>query len=196
MPAFAKEASISDAAATTLLSQLGGAPAPDGAHLIPEIYGDLRRVAAAYMRRERPDHTLQPTALVHEAYAQLADRDDAEWLDHTHFLATAATVMRHILVDHARAKRAGKRGGVQHQVTLDDALLSSADNVVDVLSVHQALERLTVLDSRQGRVVELHFFGGLTFPEIAEVLDISERTAKREWSMARAWLRLELAVTS
>ena len=101
--------------------------------------------------------------------------------------------MRHILVDHARSKRAGKRGGVQHQITLDEALLPSADNTVDILSLHQALERMSAFDARQGRVVELHFFGGLTFEEIALVLGISERTVKREWSMARAWLRTELA---
>lgn len=184
---------VSDTSVTALLSQLSAGHRDAEARLIPQVYDELRRLAAGYMRRERVEHTLQPTALVHEAYAQMVDHPHQHWHNRAHFLATAAQVMRHILVDHARAKRAEKRGGIQHQITLDEGLLPTADRTVDILSIHQALERLTAFDARQGRVVELHFFGGLTFEEIALVLGISERTVKREWSMARAWLRTELA---
>jgi RNA polymerase sigma-70 factor (ECF subfamily) len=184
---------VSDTSVTALLTQLSAGNRDAEARLIPQVYNELRRLAAGYMRRERQDHTLQPTALVHEAYAQLVDHPNQHWQNRAHFLATAAQVMRHILVDHARSKRAEKRGGIQHQITLDEALLPSVDRTVDILSIHQALERLSVFDARQGRVVELHFFGGLTFDEIALVLNLSERTVKRDWSMARAWLRTELA---
>ncbi len=184
---------VSDTSVTALLTQLSAGNREAEARLIPQVYTELRRLAAGYMRRERQDHTLQPTALVHEAYAHLVDHPQQHWHNRAHFLATAAQVMRHILVDHARSKRAEKRGGVQHQITLDEVLLPSVDRTVDILSIHQALERLSEFDARQGRVVELHFFGGLTFEEIALVLNLSERTVKREWSMARAWLRTELA---
>ena len=184
---------VSDTSVTALLSQLSAGHREVEGRLIPQVYNELRRMAAGYMRRERPDHTLQPTALVHEAYAQLVDHPQQRWENRAHFLATAAQVMRHILVDHARAKRAEKRGGIHQQVTLDEALLPTQERTLDILSIHQALERLSTFDARQGRVVELHFFGGLTFEEIALVLGISERTVKREWSMARAWLRTELA---
>ena len=193
MSAPEQEAHLANNSVTMLLSQISAGDREAEARLIPQVYDELRRVAAAYMRRERVDHTLQPTALVNEAYAHLVDHPSPHWHSRAHFLATAAQIMRHILVDHARARRAGKRGGVQQQVTLDEGLLASSDRTVDILSLHQALERLAAFDARQGRVVELHFFGGLTFEEIALVLSISERTAKREWSMARAWLRTELA---
>ena len=193
MPAPHIAPHVADTSVTALLSQLSAGNRDAEARLIPQVYNELRRIAAAYMRRERNDHTLQPTALVNEAYAHLVEQPQAQWQNRAHFLATAAQIMRHILVDHARAKRAGKRGGVQQQVSLDEALLSSANRTVDILSIHEALDRLSAFDPRQGRVVELHFFGGLTFDEIALVLSISERTAKREWSMARAWLRTELA---
>ena len=193
MAVVPKTSPVSETSIAALLTQLGAGDRDAEARLIPYVYQELRRVAAAYMRRERADHTLQPTALVHEAYAQLVDNPHVNWQSRAHFLATAAQVMRHILVDHARAKQAGKRGGVQHQVTLDEGLLTSTDRTVDILFIHQALERLAALDDRQGRIVEFHFFGGLTFEEIAHVLGISERTVKREWSMARAWLRTELA---
>ncbi len=195
MTAEPKASHVSEPSITALLTQLSAGHREAEALLIPHVYNELRRLASAYMRRERADHTLQPTALVHEAYAHLVDHPNAHWQSRAHFLATAAQ-MRHILVDHARARQAGKRGGIQHQITLDEALLPSADRTVDILFIHQALERLAAFDPRQGRVVELHFFGGLTFDEIAHVLGISERTAKREWSMARAWLRTELAERS
>jgi len=161
--------------------------------LMTQVYAELRRLARKYMRAERVNHTLQPTALVNEAYLRLMGEPGASWEDRAHFFAAAAQLMRHILVDHARARIASKRGGVQHQVTLDEALLSAEDRSIDVLALHEALEKLAKLDERQARVVELHFFGGLTFGEIAYVLDAAERTVKRDWSMARAWLKLELS---
>jgi RNA polymerase sigma-70 factor, ECF subfamily len=168
------------------------------AALMTQVYGELRRLARKYMRAERANHTLQATALVNEAYLRLMGRQGsgATWQDRAHFYAAAAQLMRHILVDHARAHRAGKRGGEQHQVTLSEGLASGEDKTVEVLALHEALEKLASLDPRQARVVELHFFGGLTFPEIACVLDTSERTVKRDWTMARAWLKIQLTKKS
>jgi RNA polymerase sigma factor (TIGR02999 family) len=158
-----------------------------------QVYAELRRLARHYMRSERANHTLQPTALVNEAYLRLIAQPGVSWQSRAHFFAAAAQLMRRILVDHARAHRAGKRGGAQQQVTLDENLLSPESASVDVLAVHEALENLAKLDARQARIVELHFFGGLTFEEIAHVLGTSERTVKRDWAMARAWLKLELS---
>jgi RNA polymerase sigma factor (TIGR02999 family) len=188
-----REPDGSDDSITSLLAELSKGHREAEARLVPQVYAELRRLAGHYMRRERANHTLQATALVHEAYAHLVQQKNAPpWRDRAHFFATAAQVMRHILVDHARAHQAEKRGGVQQQVTLNDALLSSKDRVIDVLALHEVLERLTTLNARQGKIVEMHFFSGLGFEEIAMVLDLSERTVKREWSMARAWLRNEL----
>jgi RNA polymerase sigma factor (TIGR02999 family) len=183
----------SDGSITALLTQLGEGKREAEARLIPQIYQELRRVAGHYMRHERVNHTLQPTALVHEAYTRLVQERQITWQSRAHFFATASKLMRHILVDHARARHADKRGGIQHQVTLDAAILPAREHSLDVLAVHEALERLTTLDRRQGRIVELHFFGGLSLDEIASVLHISERTVKRDWRMARAWLRNELS---
>jgi RNA polymerase sigma factor (TIGR02999 family) len=177
---------------TALLHQLSAGNREAEADLVPQIYGELRRLAACYMRRERQNHTLQPTALVHEAYERLIQQPQLSWQSRAHFYAAASQLMRHILVDYARTRQAAKRGGVQKQVTLDETVLAAADNTVDMLVLHEALERLGSFDERQERIVELHFFGGLTFEEIAMVLNISERTAKRDWSMARAWLKGEL----
>jgi RNA polymerase sigma-70 factor (ECF subfamily) len=178
---------------TALLHQLSEGNRDVEADLIPQIYPELRQLAARYMRRERRNHTLQPTALVHEAYERLVQQPQIPWQSRAHFYATAAQLMRNILVDHARARQAAKRGGIQHQVTLDETVLSTTDQSVDILALHEALERLTKYDARQSRIVELHFFGGLTFEEIALVLCVSDRTVKRDWSMARAWLKGELA---
>jgi len=178
---------------TAMLGQLTAGNRDVEARLIPEIYEELRRLARNYMWQERGNHTLQPTALVHEAYAKLVQQEQVPWQSRAHFFAAASLLMRHILVDHARARRAGKRGGVQQQVTLDDVMLEAKDQTIDVLALNEAIERLTILDARQAKVVEMHFFGGLTFEEIALVLDVSERTAKGDWSMARAWLRGELS---
>jgi RNA polymerase sigma factor (TIGR02999 family) len=177
---------------TALLAQLSEGKRDVEAELIPQVYAELRRLAAAYMRRERGNHTLQPSALVNEAYLRLVQQADVQWQNRAHFFATASHLMRHILVDHARARQAGKRGGVQHQVTFEDAVLRVPEQSIDILALHEALERLATFDTRQAKVVELHFFGGLSFEEIALILHMSDRTAKRDWSMARAWLKQEL----
>ena len=162
------------------------------AALMTQVYGELRCLARKYMRAERANHTLQATALVNEAYLRLMGQQDASWQDRAHFFAAAAQLMRHILVDHARSRKAGKRGGEQQQVTLTESIAAEEKKTVEVLALHEALEKLARLDERQARVVEMHFFGGLTFGEIAYVLDTSERTVKRDWTMARAWLYKEL----
>jgi RNA polymerase sigma-70 factor, ECF subfamily len=181
-----------DSSITALLTQLSEGNRDVEARLIPQIYDELRRVAGRYMRRERANHTLQPTALVNEAYVRLVQEPHFHWKSRAHFFATAAQLMRHILVDHARARHAGKRGGFQNQVTLDENLLQASSHSIDILALHEALDRLSALDPRQGRIVELHFFGGLSFEEIASVLEVSERTVKRDWAMARIWLFKEV----
>ena len=178
-----------DNSITSLLAQLSEGNREVEARLIPQIYDELRRLAGRYMRFERENHTLQPTALVNEAYAQLIHEPHVHWKSRAHFFAMASQLMRHILVDHARARHAAKRGGMQHQVTLVEDILSAPGQApIDVLALHEALEQLTKLEPRQGRIVELRFFGGLSFEEIALILRIGERTVKRDWSMARLWL--------
>jgi RNA polymerase sigma-70 factor, ECF subfamily len=193
MAALAPEPGRSDNSITALLVQLSAGNREVEAQLIQRVYGELRRLAARYTRSERGNHTLQPTALVYEAYTRLVQQPQVPWQSRAHFFATASQLMRHILVDYARARRAGKRGGVQHQVTLSEAVLQPQNRTIDVLALHEALEHLVQLDPRQARIVELHFFGGLNFEEIAMVLALSERTVKRDWSMARAWLQGELS---
>jgi RNA polymerase sigma-70 factor (ECF subfamily) len=161
--------------------------------VVNRVYPELRRIAGRFMRNERTPHTLQPTALVNEAYLRLAGEADIAWQNKAHFLALAALSMRQILVDHARSRAAKKRGGNQNQITLSEPLLGNSPPIFDVLFIHEAIEQLTALDARQAHIVELHFFGGLSFEEIASVLGISARTVKRDWSMARAWLRTRLA---
>ncbi len=165
-------------------------PEDDAIHL--SIYQELRKLANAKMRRERGSHTLQATALVHEAYLRLADQPESIWKDRPRILALAAHAMRHILVDHARARAAGKRGAGAMQVTLDEGLAATGGTDVDVLAVDQALTRLAEFDPRQARILELHFFAGMTFDEIAAELGMSARTIKRDWTMARAWLHGQL----
>jgi len=160
--------------------------------LLPLVYHELRRQARRYMRNERPDHTLQATALVHEAYLKLIEQREITWQNRAHFFGVAAQLMRRILVDHARARLAHKRGGSQEQISLDGAVAFSPAQSEQFLALHEALNRLAQLDQRQGRIVELKFFGGLTDEEVAEVLAISLRTVKRDWSVARAWLFREL----
>jgi RNA polymerase sigma factor (TIGR02999 family) len=157
------------------------------------LYRELRRIAAAKMRFERGNHTLQPTALVHEAYMRLADHQSAVWSDRPRILALAAHIMRNILVDHARAHRADKRGAGAVQVTLDEGVAVSNGSMADILAMDEGLKRLAEFDPRQAKVLELHFFAGLTFEEIAEQLGVSSRTIKSDWNMARAWLHRELA---
>jgi RNA polymerase sigma-70 factor (ECF subfamily) len=160
--------------------------------LMTIVYGELHQIAVRYMARERDKNTLQPTALVNEAYLRLVQQQQVAWQGRAHFLAVAAQVMRHILVDKARARKAGKRGGIQHQITLDDAVAVAGSRSIDLMALDEALTRLAALDERQSRIVELRFFGGLSIEEVALVLGISERTAKRDWTMARAWLHQEL----
>ena len=160
--------------------------------LLPIVYQELRRLAASYLRRERPGQTLQPTALVHEAYLRLMkDRPD-RWQNRAHFCAIAAHSMRQILIERARARGALKRGGERHRVTLDDALVAGGERSIDLLALDEALERLAAFDPDQARLVELRFFGGLTVEETAEAMNISPATVKRHWAVACAWLAREL----
>lgn len=161
--------------------------------LIQRLYRDLRRMASAQLRSERRNHTLQPTALVHEAYARLVQQSEVHLRDRIHLMAIASQLMRQVLVDYARTRLASKRGGAQRQVTLDEGVLTEQSRSLDVLAVDEALRHLSDLDPRHARIVEMHFFGGLTFDEIAQILDLSVRTVKRDWTMARAWLRSELS---
>ena len=163
----------------------GNIPARD--RLLSMVYDDLRRQAAAYLRRERSDHTLRPTALVHEAYLRLSDQRHVVWQNRGHFFSLAAQAMRRILVDHARGRGAAKRAGHGARVTLDDDIVSPQPHV-DLAALDDALNELGVADPQQARIVELRFFGGLSVEEIAELLTLSPATVKREWSSAKAWL--------
>jgi RNA polymerase sigma factor (TIGR02999 family) len=160
--------------------------------LIPMVYGELRRLARRHLWRERPDHTLQSAALVNEAYLRLVRQDSPKWQNRAHFFGVAAQLMRHILVDHARGRRAGKRGGSAPRLVLDPELVPAQNPEIDVVALDSALGKLTALDPRQGRLIELRFFGGLSIEETAVVLGVSTATVEREWVTARAWLRLEL----
>ena len=161
--------------------------------LLPLVYGELRGLAARRLRRERPDHTLQPTALVHEAFIRLVDQRRVRWQNRAHFYGVAAQVMRRILVDRARKRAADKRGAGWQRVTLVGDKTPNSSRDVDVLALDDALRRLAVLDPQQERIVELRYFGGLTLDETAEVTGISTATVKREWAIARAWLRAQLS---
>ena len=160
--------------------------------LMPLVYDELHKVAAQYLRRQRPDHTLQPTALVNEAYLKLIDISDVDWQDRAHFFAFASQTMRHILVDYARAQLREKRGGAAQRLSLDEAISYSKDTEVDLLSLDEALRELEAIDEKQSKIVELRFFGGLTVEETAVVLKISPATVKREWRIAKAWLHRKI----
>ena len=160
--------------------------------LLPIVYQELRRLAASYLRRERQGYTLQPTALVHEAYLRLLKDKPGRWENRAHFCAIAAHSMRQILIERARARDAKKRGGERHRVTLDEGLVAGGGRSIDLLALDQALERLAALDAEQARLVELRFFGGLTVEETAEAMSISPATVKRHWTVACAWLAREL----
>jgi RNA polymerase sigma factor (TIGR02999 family) len=165
-----------------------------GEKLLPIVYAELHRRASAAMRREDDGHTLQPTALVHEAYMRLVDQKNAQWQNRSQFYGIAAQLMRRILIDHAREHLAAKRGGGAKAVTLSGIEApNDSDEAIDVLELHEALERLTAMDERQGKIVELRYFGGLSVEETAEALELSPATIKREWATARAWLKRELA---
>jgi len=178
---------------TQVLARVRAGEADAGQDLLPLVYEELRALARGQLSRERRNHTLQATALLHEAWMKLGNLERAAPKDRAHFLAIAARTMRQILVDHARRKKAGKRGEGWDRVTLDVALDQLRCSELDVIALDDALEQLATQDPRKARVVELRFFAGLTMPEIAEVLGVSERTAEGDWYMARAWLRKALA---
>jgi RNA polymerase sigma factor (TIGR02999 family) len=173
---------------TILLKKLTAGDNDASSELMAAVYNELRRLAASYMRRERPDHTLQATALVHEAYLKLVNQRTVDWQNRAHFYGVAAQLMRRILVDHARGRLRDKRGGGQKMVSLDEPLLADERQAGALLELDEALQRLAKLDPRQSRVVELRFFGGLTVEETAEVMGVSPKTVKRDWAVARAWL--------
>lgn len=160
--------------------------------LIPLVYDELRRLARRHLRRERPDHTLQSAALVHEAYLRLIHEDAPQWQNRAHFFGVAAQLMRHILVDHARNRLAAKRGAGAPRLTLDPQIALPQKREVDLVALDDALNQLAALDPQQSRLVELRFFGGLSIEETSVVLGISQATVKRDWATARAWLRREM----
>jgi RNA polymerase sigma-70 factor, ECF subfamily len=183
---------------TALLLAWGAGDESAAERLLPAVYDELHRQASRAMRRENGEITLQATALVHEAYLRLVDQRRVEWRNRAHFFGIAAQAMRRVLVDAARARHAEKRGGGMQQVTLIDAqhaVPGEEAQDVDVLALHEALERLAMLDPDQARLVELRYFGGLTIEETAEALGVSPATTKREWAVARAWLRRELTTS-
>jgi len=161
--------------------------------LMPLIHEELRRLAHHYMSHERPGHTLQTTALVNEAYLRLVNRKGVHWQNRAHFFAIAATLMRSLLVDHARSHAYAKRGGDARKITIDEAMIVSQERAAEVVALDDVLKQLANFDPQQSRIVELRFFGGLTIDETAEVLGLSPATIKREWSTARAWLYRELS---
>jgi RNA polymerase sigma factor (TIGR02999 family) len=161
--------------------------------LMPLVYDELRRLARSYLRRERPDHTLQATALVHEAYLRLIDQHSVSWQNRAHFFGIASQMMRRILVNHALARAARKRGGPQQKLSLDEALGFADQREMDLIALDEALKKLELLDPRQSRIVELRFFGGLTIEETAEIISLSPATVKRELSTARLWLRHQIS---
>ncbi len=161
--------------------------------LMPLVYEELHRLAHRYLSRERPNHTLQTTALVNEAYLRLVDRENVHWQNRAHFFAISAQLMRCILVDHARSLAYAKRGGGARKIELDEALVVSQERAADVVALDEALKQLAGFDPQQSRIVELRFFGGLTIEETAEALSLSPATIKREWVSAKAWLYHELA---
>jgi RNA polymerase sigma factor (TIGR02999 family) len=175
-------------AATALLLGWSAGAEQARAELLSLVYDELRRIAQRYLRQERRNHTLQPTALVHEAYLRMIDQRSVDWRNRAQFVGLAATMMRRVLVNHARERAAEKRGGDADRVSLTWAPDVAATPPLEVVPVHEALERLEALDARKGRVVELKFFGGLTTAEAAEVLHVSVATVERDWSVARAWL--------
>lgn len=177
---------------TRLLIDARAGDAQAEAQVLSVLYRDLKRRAQAMMGREQHNHTLQPTALVNEAYARLVGSQLPEWESRTHFLAIAAKVMRRVLVDHARARAAQRRGGDVQTISLDTDLPLSTEHDPDVIALDQALERLAALDPRQAQMVTMRFFGGLTVSEVADVMGISKRAAEAEWTMAKAWLRQAL----
>jgi RNA polymerase sigma factor (TIGR02999 family) len=186
------EPSVPPHRVTQLLQQWGHGDDAALAELTPLVYEELRRLAHHYMEGQRPNHTLQTTALVNEAYLRLADQTDPNWQSRAHFFAVAARAMRQILVSYARSNRAQKRGGGAATIGLDEAAILSPEQSKEIIDLHEAMERLGMLDSRKAQVVELKFFGGLNYDEIAEVLKIARVTVRRDWEFAKLWLYTEL----
>jgi RNA polymerase sigma factor (TIGR02999 family) len=177
---------------TQLLARLSAGDSEASARLIPLIYSELRVMAGRYMRRERTDHTLQATVLVHEAYMRLAGPNRIQWQNRAHFFGVAAQVMRRVLLDYARDHRALKRGGAASRITLDPSLRPTESHLDYVLILEESLQKLAATDPEQSRLVELRFFAGMTVQETSEVMGISTATVKREWAHAKAWLRREM----
>jgi RNA polymerase sigma-70 factor (ECF subfamily) len=177
---------------TQLLGKWGQGDRAALEELLPLVYAELRRLARHYLARERPNQTLQPTALVNEAYLRLIDQRVSHWQNRSQFFGVAAQLMRRILVDHARGVQAAKRGGQQYAVSLSQADATSVEPELDVLALHESLNELAEADAQQAQIVELRYFGGLTTNETAEVLGVSDTTVEREWRSARAWLRTRL----
>jgi len=178
---------------TELLAQISGGNRAAVDELMPLVYRELKRIAGGQLGRERVGHTLQATALVHEAYLKLVDQREVAWQNRAHFFGVSAQAMRRILLDYAKSRGRRKRGGDVRRTSFDEALAVADDRESDLLSIDEALTRLEQLDARQAKVVELRFFGGLSVEETAEVLGVSAPTVKREWAMAKAWLHRELA---
>jgi len=177
---------------TALLKRLADGNQDAANQLVPMIYQELHRLAVLHLRRERPNHTLQPTALVHEAYLKLVAQRHADWQSRAHFFAVASNLMRRILVDYARRHLRAKRGAGQATLSLDDVLLVSPDRPDEMLALDESLTGLEKMDARQARIVELRYFGGLTVEEVAKLLGISPTSVRREWASAKAWLYGEL----
>lgn len=182
----------SPAEVTTLLNKLAEGDQAAAAKLVPLVYNELRRIANFRLRHERPDHTLQATALVNEAYLKLAAQREMKWQNRAQFFGVASQAMRRILVDYARGQQRLRRGGKQKKVAFDEVLLVSSDRTAEVLAVNESLDKLEKLDPRQARMVELRYFGGLAIEEIAEVVAVSSKTVTRELKVAKAWLYGEL----
>src|SRR5213596_84703 len=187
-----ESSSVSPSKVTQLLQQWSQGDDAAVVELTPLVYEELRRLAHHHMGGQRPDHTLQTTALVNEAYLRLADQTNPRWQNRAHFFAVAAQAMRQILVSYARSDRAQKRGGGALKVELDEAAIVSPEQSKEIVDLHEALERLVSLDSRKGQVVELKYFGGLNYDEIAEALKVSPVTVRRDWEFAKPWLYTEL----
>src|SRR5882724_368233 len=184
--------SVSQQRVTELLAEWSHGDNAALTELTPLVYEELRRLAHHHMSGQRPDHTLQTTALVNEAYLRLADQTNPNWQSRAHFFAVAARAMRQILVNYARSNRAQKRGGGAARIELDEAAILSPQQSQEIIDLHEALERLGTLDSRKAQVVELKYFGGLNYDEMAEVLKISRITVRRDWEFAKVWLYTEL----
>lgn len=178
---------------TQLLVDWGNGDKEALEQLTPLVYGELRRLAGRYLRKERPDHTLQATALVHEAYIRLIDQKNVRWQNRAHFFGVAAQMIRRILVDHARSRHAAKRGAMAPKLSLDEAIALPDKKEFDLVALDDALNSLAKIDPQQARIVELRFFTGLTVEETAEVLDISPATVKRDWVTAKAWLYRDIS---